>query len=139
MTSPSEGPMASMSGFRSGPLIPAFEMWTNYLAAWLERRVPDVLAGPVNTNVLKISEDPEALFQEGWFFCDVGEHERGLRLLERAVARGYFAAQTLATRPQFDPIRSTAAFQSLLADAEAGRQRALTAFREAGGEKLVGR
>ena len=121
------------------PNIPAFEVWTNYLAAWLDRRVPDVLAGPVNSNVLKISEDPEAIFQEGWFFCDVGEHEHGLRLLERAVARGYFAAQTLATRSQFDPLRSTPAFQSLLADAEAGRQRALAAFRQAGGQRLLGK
>jgi hypothetical protein len=31
------------------------------------------------------------------------------------------------------------AFQTLLADAEAGRQRALDAFREAGGEVLLGR
>ena len=28
--------------------------------------------------VLKIQDDPEAIFQEGWLFCDVGEHARGL-------------------------------------------------------------
>ncbi len=88
---------------------------------------------------MKIFDDPEAIFQGGWFFCDVGEYERGMAALERAVSRGYFAAPTLANRSQFDAIRSTPAFQSLLADAEAGRQRALSAFRQAGGDKLLGR
>ena len=119
--------------------VPAFESWMAYLGAWLDRRVPEVLDGPANATLLKIFDDPEAIFQGGWFFCDVGEYERGMAALERAVSRGYFAATTLANRSQFDPIRSTSAFQSLLADAEAGRQRALTAFRQAGGDKLLGR
>jgi serine/threonine protein kinase/tetratricopeptide (TPR) repeat protein len=121
------------------PNIPAFETWTTYLRAWLDRRVPEVLRGPGTPGRLKIEDDPEAIFQEGWFFCDVGEHARGLPLLERAVARGYFASFTLANQSQFEPIRSTPAFQSLLADAESGRQRALAAFRAAGGDKLLGR
>jgi TolB-like protein len=119
--------------------VPAFESWMDYLDAWLDRRVPEVLQGPADASLLKIFEDPEAIFQEGWFYCDLGEHPRGLAALERAVARGYFAAPTLASRSQFDAIRSTPEFQSLLADAEAGRQRALTAFREAGGDRLLGR
>ena len=88
---------------------------------------------------LKIFDDPEAIFQEGWLFCDVGEHQRGLEYLQRAVARGYFAAPTLTRWPQFDALRDVPAFQTLLADAEAGRQRALAAFREAGGELLLAR
>jgi tetratricopeptide (TPR) repeat protein len=119
--------------------VPAFESWMKYLDAWLDRRAPDVVAGLTPLSPLKIFDDPEAIFQEGWFFCDIGEHEKGLPKLERAVSRGYFPAQTLAKRSQFDAIRSTPAFQSLLADAEAGRQRALAAFREAGGERLLGR
>jgi len=88
---------------------------------------------------LKIFDDPEAIFEEGWFLCDVGEHARGFALIERAVARGYFVSPTLAASRQFDAIRDQASFQSLLADAEAGRQRALAAFRSAGGERLLGR
>ena len=87
---------------------------------------------------LKIQDDPEAIFQEGWMLCDVGEHERGLADLERAVAKGYFVAPTLTARPQFDPLRGEPRFQALLADAEAGRARALAAFRDAGGERLLG-
>ena len=88
---------------------------------------------------LKIFDDPEAIFQEGWMFCDVGEHLRGRDYLQRAVARGYFPAMTLTDRPQFDALRDDPVFQTLLADAEAGRQRAREAFREAGGERLLAR
>ena len=72
-------------------------------------------------------------------FCDVGEHQRGLEYLQRAVARGYFPATTLTEWPQFHALRSNPAFQALLADAEAGRERARAAFREAGGERLLAR
>jgi hypothetical protein len=84
-------------------------------------------------------DDPEAIFQEGWLLCDVGEHQRGLDYLRRAVAKGYFVAPTLSGRPQFDALRGDPAFQAVLAEAEAGRQRALAAFREGGGERLLGR
>ena len=86
---------------------------------------------------LKIFDDPEAIFQEGWLLCDVGEYERGLDRLQHAVAKGYFVVPTLANSRQFDALRTEPAFQKLLADAEAGRQRALVAFRDAGGERLL--
>ena len=38
----------------------------------------------------------------------------------------------------FDPLRSVPAFQALLLEAEAGRRRTLAAFREAGGQQLLG-
>jgi hypothetical protein len=47
-------------------------------------------------------------------------------------------AATLAERPQFDALRGDPAFQKLLADAQAGHAKALAAFREAGGERLLG-
>ena len=40
-------------------------------------------AGTASSRIL---EDPEAIFQDGWLLCDVGEHERGLPYLERALA-----------------------------------------------------
>ena len=87
---------------------------------------------------LKIQDDPEAIFQEGWLLCDAGEYEAGLGRLRRAVAKGYFVSPTLSGRPQFDALRNDAAFRAMLEEAEAGRQRALTAFRQAGGERLIG-
>ena len=87
---------------------------------------------------LKIQDDPEAIFQQAWIYADLGEHARALPELEKAVAKGYFVAPTLATRPQFDALRGEPRFAALLAQAEAGRARALAAFREAGGERLIG-
>jgi hypothetical protein len=54
------------------------------------------------------------------------------------VAKGYFVSPTLASRRQFDALRGDPAFQTLLEEAEAGRRRALAAFREAGGARLLG-
>jgi eukaryotic-like serine/threonine-protein kinase len=116
-----------------------FELWRSHLAAWLERRPEDILATLASFPKLTIFEDPEPIFQEGWFLCDVGEYARGLLLLREAVGRGYFPAVTLAKWPQFDALRDDPGFRTLLADAEAGRQRARDAFREAGGERLLAR
>jgi tetratricopeptide (TPR) repeat protein len=124
---------------REVPRIPAFQAWTEYLMAWLDRRPEDMLIGISAFSPLKIQDDPEAIFQVGWLLCDVGEHDAGLGYLRRAVAQGYFVAPTLSGRPQFDALRSDPSFQALLAEAEAGRQQALAAFREAGGERLLGR
>ena len=55
------------------------------------------------------------------------------------MAKGYTVAPTLAGSRAFDALRSDPAFQELLAEAEAGRQQALHAFRESGGERLLGR
>jgi serine/threonine-protein kinase len=118
--------------------IPAFQSWIEYLMAWLDGRTPDMAARMSTFSALKIQDDPEAIFQEGWMLCDVGEHERGLGYLQRAVAKGYYAAPTLSGRTQFDALRSDPAFRALEEDAEAGRQRALAAFREAGGDRLIG-
>jgi hypothetical protein len=109
------------------------------LSAWLERRPADMLEGLEVLGDFAVFDDPEAIFQEGWLLCDVGEHARGVPFLERALARGYFAAPTLERSSQFDALRHNPSFQSLLADAQAGRDRALAAFRQAGGERLLGR
>jgi TolB-like protein len=128
-----------LARMRGRPSIPTFQIWATHLEAWLDRRVVDMNTAVAAMSPLKIFDDPEAIFQEGWFLCDVGEHVRGLAYLQRAVAVGYFAAPALSVWPQFDALRDVAAFRTLVADAEAGRQRALAAFREAGGDLLLAR
>jgi tetratricopeptide (TPR) repeat protein len=123
---------------RQGSNIPVFEVWIDHVQAWLDARVDLLPVGSESFEGLKILDDPEAIFQEGWMFCDVGEHRRGLELLQQAVAKGYFVAPTLAQARQFDALRSDPAFRTLLAEAEAGRARALAAFRGSGGERLLG-
>ncbi len=119
--------------------IAAIRPWMNLLKGWLERSPADMLAARSELAGFKFMDDPEAMFQEGWMFCDVGGHERGLELVRRAVAQGYTVASTLARAPQFDALRGTPSFEQVLADATAGRERALEAFRDGGGETLLGR
>jgi eukaryotic-like serine/threonine-protein kinase len=121
-----------------GPAVPVFQTWTEYLLAWLDRRPNEMRLNLGALSTLKIQDDPEAIFQEGWLLCDVGEHEQGIFHLRRGVAKGYSVVPTLANAPAFDEIRGSAAFQALLGDAEAGRDRALAAFRDGGGERLLG-
>lgn len=127
-----------LAQMRQASRIPIFETWIEYLAAWLDRRAADMLSRLTAFGTLKIHEDPEAIFQQGWLLCDVGEYETGLDYLRRAVRKGYFVSQTLAQRPQFDALRAEPAFRALLEQAEAGRRRALDAFRAAGGGQLIG-
>jgi hypothetical protein len=127
-----------LAELRNVARIPAFHAWMGTLLAWVERRTPDLLAGMEPVASLRIMQDPEAIFQQGWMLCDLGEHRRGLEYLRRAVAGGYLAVATLAERPQFDALRGDAGFEELMAEARAGRQRALDAFHEAGGERLLG-
>jgi hypothetical protein len=97
-----------------------------------------MLAGLSALSPLKLHDDPEFVFRVGWLLCDVGEHEQGLLYLRRALTKAYFVAPTLSASRSFDPLRSDPVFQAILAEAEAGRQRALAAFCEAGGARLLG-
>jgi serine/threonine protein kinase len=119
-------------------LIPLFQAWVRYLTAWLDRRPADMVFDPSDLGSLKIQDDPEAIFQEGWLLCDVGEHEQGLDFLQRGVAKGYFVPATLRGSRAFDALRIDPRFQALLAEAEAGHQSALAAFRAGGGVQLLG-
>jgi non-specific serine/threonine protein kinase len=129
----------TLLGMRRPAHVPAFQAWTQYLMAWLDHRPADMLAHMSALSPLKIQDDPEAIFQEGWLLCDAGEHENGLEYLRRAVAKGYFVVPTLTGSRQFEALRDDTAFKTLLAEADAGRRSALSAFREAGGEPLLGR
>ncbi len=120
------------------PRIPAFRAWSEALFAWVERRLDDVLAHLATLRGLKIQDDPEALFLEAWLLCDLGDHDEGARLIERAVAKGYCPSQLLRNRPEFEALRRRAAFQAVLAEADANRLRGREVFREAGGERLLG-
>ena len=118
--------------------IKTFQTWKAYLYAWLDYRLDDMRAGDAALQTLKIMEDPEAMFQRGWLLCDVGDFENGIEQLQQGIDKGYYVAPTLSTRSQFDRVRNEPAFRAVLAEAEEGRRKALTAFREAGGERLLG-
>ena len=123
---------------RHATQIPLLLSYADSLALWLQRRPADMAARSAAWGEFKIMDDPEAMFQTGWLLCDVGEHQQGLVELRRAVEKGYSVAPTLVTSPAFAPLRSDPAFQELLAEAEAARDRALVAFCESGGPRLLG-
>jgi serine/threonine protein kinase/tetratricopeptide (TPR) repeat protein len=117
--------------------VPAFKPWVGFLAAWIDRRPDEMRAIRATLLRLGIMQDPEAMFQEGWLLATAGDPASGLEMIGRAVERGYYAAETLEG-PAFDPLRADPTFQKVVADAKAGRERARAAFREAGGERLLG-
>jgi hypothetical protein len=118
--------------------IPAFESWIEYLTAWLDRRRGDLDGRMSVFRHLKIQEDPEAVFQEGWLLCDLGDYDTGLEFLRRAIKKRYWAVVTLTDSHQFDELRGNPEFQLLVSEAQQGRDRALLVYREAGGERLLG-
>ena len=71
--------------------------------AWLDRRSENLDIATLGN--LKVRDDPEAIFQEGWLHCDRGLYEAGLNEIQTAVGKGYFVAPTLARSRQFDALR----------------------------------
>ena len=129
---------ARLRSIEADSRVATFQSWVVHLGHWLEGRVAEMRAGILAFNPLKIRDDPEAIFQEGWMLCDVGDYEEGLLRLRRAVDKGYFVAHTLERQSQFDPLRNDPRFQGILADAIARRDSARAAFRDAGGQRLLG-
>lgn len=82
--------------------------------------------------------DAEALYYLVRQMARLGETDRACAQLERVVAMGFFCAPALATDPWLDPLRSDPRFALVLEQAEARHQRALRAYREAGGDQLLG-
>ena len=128
----------ALRAMRDGSLIDAFRSWTDFLFAWLDRNPREMLTIRATLTNFTIMDDPEAVFQEGWMFSDAGDLGRGLELLRHAVSKGYFVLQTLTEAPAFKGLRGDPAFQELVARARTGRQESMSAFREAGGVRLLG-
>lgn len=128
-----------LAEMRQAPRVTAFQAWGDFLMAWLDRCPTDMLASLSALGTLTLRDDPEFVFRVGWLLCDVGEHGQGLLYLRRALAKAYFVAPTLSASRSFDPLRRDPRFQAIVAEAEVGRQQALAAFREAGGQRMLGR
>jgi len=128
-----------LNSLRETMSLPTFQIWWDYLMAWLDRRPDEMRRHLAAMKTVNIQFDPEAIFLEGWLLTEAGALDDGLAHLQLAIGKRYFAATTLVRSRHFDPLRSNPAFRAVLADAEAGRDRALAAFREAGGERLLGR
>ena len=112
--------------------------WADYMDAWVDRRPDEMLRIRAAMGGVKILEDPEAMFQEGYLVCYAGDEERWLEIVRRAVTKGYFVVETLSRSAAFDRVREDPVFREIMSQAVAGRDRALLAFGERGGGKLLG-
>ena len=97
----------TLNHMRQSSRIPVFEAWIGYLTAWLDRRPLDMVIGMAALGPLKIQEDPDAIFQQGWLLCDVGQYDGRLGRHRCArYVRATLALRTLSERPQFDALRA---------------------------------
>ena len=68
-----------LDDMRQSSRIPLFAAWLDYLSSWLDRRAMEMVTTRSRFEHLKIRDDPEAIFQEGWMLCDVGGLRRRAR------------------------------------------------------------
>ena len=109
---------------------------TGWVAPFLEGDVQRT--GEAIERGLEAFYDPEARFMYSLVLFKVGHVERGLELLREAVDGGYNPSGALGDEPAFDSVRGRPAFQALRRTADERRAEALTAYRSAGGERLLG-
>jgi tetratricopeptide (TPR) repeat protein len=82
--------------------------------------------------------DPEAMYYWSLLSAYVGDTDRTLEMLRRAVDRGWSCYQALASEPWLDVVRSDSRFTHILRDAEAKHREAAAAFVSADGNRLLG-
>ncbi len=83
--------------------------------------------------------DPEGVAWQARVLAYFGKGEGALAALERALDRGFISYRLLTREdPWLDPIRQSPRFKDLLEQAELQYRGAVSAFRKAGGEELLG-
>lgn len=82
--------------------------------------------------------DPEHSFYFARALSKVGAGAAALEAIERVVDRGFYCSVPLAKDPWLEAVRDEADFATIRGRAEEGRRRAVEAYREAGGERLLG-
>jgi hypothetical protein len=83
-------------------------------------------------------KDPEGLYYLTRMLARLGEVERAVALFERVVNEGFYCYPGFASDPWLDGLRAQAEFKRLLAHAQSRHKEAVAAFREAGGEDVLG-
>ena len=120
----------------AGDLPPVLRVVAGWVRPFLDRDPPAV--GDAVEKALATFHDPEASFMYALILFRTGQVDRGLELLEGAVREGFNAATAMAEEPSFDPVRGGPRSEALRERADSRRAGALTAYRSAGGERLLG-
>jgi hypothetical protein len=82
--------------------------------------------------------DPEGLYYWAHASTELGDHDRALNLLEKAVSTGLHSVSALESTPTFEPLRSTPRFRQLVENARARQAEAERTFADADGPRLLG-
>jgi TolB-like protein len=86
---------------------------------------------------LALEDDPESTFMDATYMGRLGL-PGVVEQLARAVDAGYSVADALVRHPWLEGVRTAPGFADVLERAQRGREQALVAFREAGGDRLLG-
>jgi serine/threonine-protein kinase len=89
-------------------------------------------------NIVEAHTDPEAFFMYATVQAHFGDGERALERLAKAVGMGFNVPQAIREHPWLGSVRDAPRFGLLVERAEAESRLALAAFREAGGEAVLG-
>lgn len=81
--------------------------------------------------------DPEGLYLVGRALAFLGERDRAIAVLGRAVEGGYFAFPLMARDGWLDSLRAEPGFGPIVRRAEERRREALTSFLHEGGDRLL--
>jgi serine/threonine protein kinase len=127
----------ALSGLRAIPaagLSPVFTAMRSSLIALMEQApsASEAFAGLASAH-----SDPEAFFMYASVQAHIGDGERALDCLTRATKGGFTVPQALREHPFFATLRGPA-LEALAVRAEAVRREAERAFRDGGGEALLG-
>ena len=106
------------------------------IIAAIERRAEDFVVA-FDRSIQGI-RDPEFLYQWALMASHVGDTTRALDTLERVVDRGWCCAANMTRDPWLDHVRDEPRFIALLRKAEERHRAAADAFRDAGGDRLLG-
>ena len=105
--------------------------------ALLENDTAESVAA-VNRIIASDFQDPEGLFYLSRHLAHLNEVGPALELFERVVKGGYFCFPAMATDPWLDSLRKEPVFTRLLQQAETHHREASDAFKQLGGEKMLG-
>jgi hypothetical protein len=92
----------------------------------------------VNRILASDFDDPEGLFYLSRHLAHLHETGPALELFARVVKKGYFCFPAMAIDPWLEPLRNEPEFTRLLHQPESQHREAAAAFKQVGGQKVLG-